>query len=287
MQYYACLFIMLFINFLHKPNHHKMKKSVLLFIFILLLSNINFGQKWTYSSGGNVFDGQYKTSSIVGTGGEFPYNNPVFVVNLFENEQLNVYLSDAGFAGCDNKVAYIKFDNSEELLTFEITTNQNQDIWFLKANSREKEASISIIDLLEKIKGHKTMYIRLYSDCNQSDYKFSLTGSSMAINFVASDYINNLKDRELKMKETLTAISSGLPFKTKAKYQARILYDQKSNAFYKDFILSEGEEIICSDYSAANKFCVIKKATTLVLPVDSVFYIDKLGVNLNFIEKVE
>lgn len=278
---------MLFINFLHKPNHHKMKKSVLLFVFILLLSNINFGQKWTYSSGGNVFDGQYKTSSIVGTGGEFPYNNPVFVVNLFENEQLNVYLSDAGFAGCDNKVAYIKFDNSEELLTFEITTNQNQDIWFLKANSREKEASISIIDLLEKIKGHKTMYIRLYSDCNQSDYKFSLTGSSMAINFVASDYINNLKDRELKMKETLTAISSGLPFKTKAKYQARILYDQKSNAFYKDFILSEGEEIICSDYSAANKFCVIKKATTLVLPVDSVFYIDKLGVNLNFIEKVE
>lgn len=278
---------MLFINFLHKPNHHKMKKSVLLFVFILLLSNINFGQKWTYSSGGNVFDGQYKTSSIVGTGGEFPYNNPVFVVNLFENEQLNVYLSDAGFAGCDNKVAYIKFDNSEELLTFEITTNQNQDIWFLKANSREKEASISIIDLLEKIKGHKTMYIRLYSDCNQSDYKFSLTGSSMAINFVASDYINNLKDRELKMKETLAAISSGLPFKTKAKYQARILYDQKSNAFYKDFILSEGEEIICSDYSAANKFCVIKKATTLVLPVDSVFYIDKLGVNLNFIEKVE
>ena len=96
---------MLFINFLHKPNHHKMKKSVLLFVFILLLSNINFGQKWTYSSGGNVFDGQYKTSSIVGTGGEFPYNNPVFVVNLFENEQFNVYLSYAGFAGCDNNLS--------------------------------------------------------------------------------------------------------------------------------------------------------------------------------------
>lgn len=264
-----------------------MKKNIILIVFVLFISNNNYGQKWTYSSGGNVFDGQYKTSSIIGTGGEFPYNKPIFVVNLFEKDQLNVYIGDAGFAGCDNKIAFIKFDKSEELYTFDITTNQNKDIWFLKEDYRRKETSISIIDFLEKLKNHNILYIRLYSDCNQSDYKFSLSGSSVAINYVVSDYINKLKEIELKKEKDLELITSGKSFKTKAKYRARILYEQKSNAFYKDFILTEGEEIICSDYSAENKFCVIKKATTLIIPVDSVFYIDKLGVNLNFLEKIE
>jgi hypothetical protein len=264
-----------------------MKNNVFLIVFVLILSNNNYGQKWTYSSGGNVFDGQYKTSSIIGTGGEFPYNNPIFVVNLFENEKLNVYVGDAGFAGCDNKIAYIKFDNSEELYTFNISTNQNKDIWFLNEDYRKKETSISIIDFLEKLKNHNILYIRLYSDCNQRDYKFSLSGSSVAINYVVSDYINKLKESEIQKEETLKFISSGKSFKTKAKFRARILYEQKSNAFYKDFILEEGEEIICSDYSPDNKFCVIKKATTLLIPVDSVFYINKFGVNLSFVEKIE
>ena len=36
---------------------------------------IGFGQSWKYSSGGNDFDGTYRTSSVTGSGNDYPYNS--------------------------------------------------------------------------------------------------------------------------------------------------------------------------------------------------------------------
>ena len=43
---------------------------------------IGFGQSWRYSSQGNDFDGKYRTSSIVGTGNDYPYNSPRLVAQI-------------------------------------------------------------------------------------------------------------------------------------------------------------------------------------------------------------
>jgi hypothetical protein len=277
-----------------------MKKYILLLSPILFLFNFGYAQKWTYSSGWNVFDGKYKTSSIVGTGGEFPYTKPILVVNVFEDESLNVYVSDAGYAGCDNKIVYIKFDNSDILYHFSVTTNSNNDVWFLKETSYGNN-NISIVELLEKMKIHNTLYLRLYSDCNQSDYKFSLSGSTTAINYVTSTFIVKYreqeliaekirKDEEAKKNEKIRIkelVLNGATFKTRTKNKARILYEPKNYMFYKDYILPKSEEIICSDYSNDKQFCVIKKATTINIPSDSIFYIDELNIDLDYIELIE
>ena len=63
-----------------------MKKII--FIAILLRQIMVSAQNWSFESGGNVFDGKYKTSSIKGKGTDFPYNNPLLVINLFKNESL-------------------------------------------------------------------------------------------------------------------------------------------------------------------------------------------------------
>jgi len=85
-----------------------MNKHILLLFPCIIISNYLIAQKWTYSSGVDPFDGKYKTSSIIGTGGEFPYTNPQFVINLFNDDQLNVYIANAGYAGCSGNLALHK-----------------------------------------------------------------------------------------------------------------------------------------------------------------------------------
>lgn len=264
-----------------------MKRIILTFFISLIIITYTIGQKWTYSSGGNAFDGQYKTSSITGTGGKFPYNKPVFVVNLFENNQLNVYLSQAGYAGCDNKIAYIKFDNDSKLYTFGISTNSDRDVWFLQKDYKNEQSSLSIPTLLEKLKIHNKFYVRLSGDCGQNDYEFSLLGSSVAIDYVTSDYFDKQKKNDEKKQRIIEMISSGNSYKTIAYYNASILYEPKSSSFYKSITLKKGEKIIFSGYSIDKEFCILEKATTVELPEDTIFYISKSAINLETVEKVE
>lgn len=157
-----------------------MKKLILLlgFVFFTLSSNC---QIWTYKSGGNAFDGTYRTSSIIGKGDEFPYNDPVFVINVFRNEvnNPNIYLTNVPYAGCDNKSAKIVFDAEDRIYYFSVKTNEETDSWFLHLYSQEE-----FDDFIKNIKAHSKMSIRLQSDCVKYDCVFSLNGSTAAINFV-------------------------------------------------------------------------------------------------------
>ena len=76
---------------------------------------IGFGQSWTFNSGGNDFDGKYKTSSVVGTGTDYPYDSPRLVINFFEDtEQINFYIADAGyFSSSSNTSVQLSFSNEK------------------------------------------------------------------------------------------------------------------------------------------------------------------------------
>lgn len=271
-----------------------MKRNAITIVIGLLVLELLDGQKWNYRSDESAFDGKYRICYVMGSGNEFPYNNPLFVVNLLENNRLNVYLQDVGYAGCDNKMAYIKFDNDSKVYTFKVLTNSDRDTWFLQENIRNSQPSLYMIELLEKLKAHNKVYVRLSSDCGQNDFMFPLLGSSVAINYVASDYIKKQKqillskqNEEEKKKRLIELISSGDTFKTKAYYNASLYYEPNTSSICWDLNLTTDEEIIFSHYSNDKDFCILEKATTIDLPKDSIFYISKSCVNLDFIERIE
>ena len=120
--------------------YRNMKRIFLLLLF-LLTGLILKSQVWTYEQGGTVFDGKYKTSSVIGKGSEFPYESPVFVINVFRGDTANpnIYLSRVPCACCDNLRALLKFDNEDDVYNNVIvTTNAEKDEWFLQFNNSIK-----------------------------------------------------------------------------------------------------------------------------------------------------
>jgi hypothetical protein len=177
-----------------------MKKMIFTTI-LLVTSLLVFCQNWSYNNGGNAFDGKYKYAQVVGSGGEFPYNNPIFTINYFENSNdLNLYFSKVGYAGCDGKEISIKFDSDDNIYTFDVSSNSDKDTWFISFYSWH-EYKINEIELLERFMKYSSFDVRISSDCGQSDYKFSLSGSTNAIKYVAKEWLEKKKEEQLKEKE--------------------------------------------------------------------------------------
>lgn len=185
----------------------------------MMLPSVIYPQSWNYEKGGNPFDGKYKTASIIGIGSEFPYQRPMFVVNVFEGKtgEPNLYLAKVPCACCDNSEVKVKFDDVENIYTLHTHTNENKDVWFLNFESGaigtknvqydtqkqkwviwsqkydrwieyDKSKEVPEISPLEgfikDMKSHSKMYVRLTNECLKYDCEFSLSGSTAAINFV-------------------------------------------------------------------------------------------------------
>jgi len=149
-------------------------------LFILLFTSISYSQSWKYSTFESDFDGSYKLARVYGTGGEFPYKNPDLVVLRYSTGSINIYISDAGYSGCDNKKVKFKFNNDDEIYTTSsVGGGANNDSWFINSMN-----DISERQLLEKFTKHNSVSVRLISNCSSKDYKFSLSGSTKALNNV-------------------------------------------------------------------------------------------------------
>ena len=149
-------------------------------LFILLFTSISYSQSWKYNTFESDFDGSYKLARVYGTGGEFPYKNTDLVVLRYSTGSINIYISDAGYSGCDNKKVKFKFNNDDEIYTTSsVGGGTNNDSWFINSMN-----DISEIQLLEKFTKHNSVSVRLISNCSSKDYKFSLSGSTKALNNV-------------------------------------------------------------------------------------------------------
>jgi hypothetical protein len=169
-----------------------MKNSISLLItaFILLVSLNLTGQTWRYEESGNAFDGKYKTAYVKGKGGKFPYETPTFVVNRFNDEySLNLYFSGVGYAGCENNYIKIKFDSEEPIYMYFVNPDKANETWFIDKTLKDTDLSVNMYALLDKMRTHTTMHVRVGNDCFTHDYSFPLSGSTKAINFVAKDLI--------------------------------------------------------------------------------------------------
>lgn len=187
-----------------------MKKIVL--ILILINTTYLFAQNWEFKSGGNAFDGKYKTSSIKGKGTDYPYNNPLLVINLFREESLNFYIADAGYFQdlSETDVVWI-FNNAPETLykSYNLSKSDDSKILFFEdfKNSLTNE-SLSKIEFIEKLKTANKVSVRIKNNYGKNDISFSLRGSTKAIDYVVSKkFKNNLiayqKEIEKIAKERL------------------------------------------------------------------------------------
>ena len=99
-------------------------------LFIPIFVN---GQAWKYKEGNDPFDGKYRTSYVIGKGFDFPYTEPLFVINLFSanSSQPNIALTSVPSSGCDNNTVFIKFDDDPEIFTPKVSASNDNEYWFL------------------------------------------------------------------------------------------------------------------------------------------------------------
>lgn len=163
-----------------------------LIILLILIPFSLSAQKWVYKIEKNAFDGDYKYAYVTGKGGKFPYHDPNLVINYFtKSGSLNIYINDAGYSGCDDSKIYFKFDNQEDVLFCDASSNDENDIWFFTFDNDQ-----AIKAMLDVMKKSKIIHVRLKSECYQADYEFSLTGSTVAIDFVCKEFFEELKNKE-------------------------------------------------------------------------------------------
>jgi len=253
-----------------------MKKNI---IIPLLLVMLNVNSQWKYNSGEDKFDGKYRTASVIGNGYEFPYKNPILVINYFEGSNyLNIYLDNCGYSGCDNNQIQIIFDDNKTLYEFDVSSDKNNEVWFLKGN---------VDNLLISLKKFNIAYVRIESSCMSRKFKFSLLQSTKAINYVLELYNKDLEKQELLINEKLkkqelliNEINKGILCKGKLKYNASIFYEPKIDCIdnTQNFI-KINEFINFYKNPNINDFYVITETNEIIF--DTIYYISKYSIDLN------
>ena len=197
-------------------------RRILLLIFFITLSFESFSQ-WSYKTVKTDFDGTYKRAIVVGSGGEFPYKNPYLVVRYGEEIGLEIYISDAGYSGCDNRQVFFKFNGDDEKYKSQyVNEGANSESWFVQSLE-----NITFYELLNKFMNHSSVSIRLRNDCGRKDYRFSLSGSSKAIRYVIPSKIltDELEKIRLKRKKEIEKIELEKKSKAIQLKQVKRLFD--------------------------------------------------------------
>ena len=170
-----------------------MRRKILLLFFITLTFK-SFSQ-WSFKTVKSDFDGTYKRAIVVGSGGEYPYKNPYLVVRYGKENGLDIYISDAGYSGCDNRQVFFKFNGDDEKYKSKyVNEGANSDSWFISSLE-----NFTLFQLIEKFKKHSYVSVRLINDCSLKDYRFSLNGSTKAIDYVISNTEVDSKIKELRI----------------------------------------------------------------------------------------
>lgn len=163
--------------------------KTLLSLSALLITLTLTAQSWTFSEGGNAFDGKYKTSSVIGKGTNYPYTKPSLVINKFEGEEnINFYISGGGYFQEKTGISVLwVFDNEPNKIysTYDWTISSDGKILFFREfNNPDGVARLKPIDIIDRLTLANKVTVRMKDDYGSNDIVFSLSGSSKAINSV-------------------------------------------------------------------------------------------------------
>lgn len=199
-----------------------MKNLIIIFTLFAFTLQSN-SQSWKKSSGGDAFDGKYRTSSVRGSGGDFPYENPTLVVNKFDSGSLNFYISGAGYwqSGTGVSVRWV-FSNEPNTIysTYDFSFSSDGKIIFLEEfnNPVNDAIKLSKKEFIKKLQVASNVQVRIENDYGSNSMRFSLSGSTNAINFVLPNLAKDLEDIEkaneikiegLKVQDSLVEVAYG------------------------------------------------------------------------------
>jgi hypothetical protein len=286
-------------------------KTKCIFIAFLIAVAINIHcQTWKYDSLETASNGKFELATVTGKGFVYPYTEPLLGISCFEKGELNIFITKVECACCDNLNAIIRFDKSGEPYVYKVKTNNNKDTWYIGWVGFG-----DLKELLNNIKSHKTMNVRLKSDCSQSDFEFLLSGSSLAVNNVSTDYLNHLEElekekarlaklaEERQRKEQLL-ISEGLKIACISGDTINYVFYTYTSAidslstidsipkYYEingdSLQLQVNETILFSDCTDTTDYCILHKASSYEFyDSDTIFYIYKKSIDINTIMEIE
>ena len=166
-----------------------MKRTILFFVVAIfgILPLQSNAQKWKYGKE-DTYDGRIYYAMLT-SNKAFSSELACLVVNKSKNG-VNIYIIGSGKDGNWCKAGF-KFDDGEKI-EFDIDSiNQNEQFWGIKDYRSEIVGPYNT--LIKKLKKSKFVFVRLYCHggetspdyvSSSNDYKFILTGSSNAINYV-------------------------------------------------------------------------------------------------------
>ena len=218
-------------------------KKLYILLFTIGFAINSYAQSWTFDSGGNDFDGKYKASSIKGSASNYPYNNPYLVINYFEkDDSLNFYINGAGYYSDSSDVSVLWVFNNEKEVIYETTTrslsSDGKQVFFREFKSPKSGEFLSVYEFIDKLKKASSVSVRVEGKFDKNDIKFSLRGSSKAINYVIpaekmKSQINLIKLRRSIAKEKSRRKDSIKNFQRTLKGNLRKISDIKNLALKK------------------------------------------------------
>lgn len=180
-----------------------MKINKIIFLLICLLTTFSYSQTWKFESGKDSFDGNYRTSYVVGKS-DFPYDKPILSINIFNEKDMNFYISSSGYYPTEDDVkVLLKFNNETNTIYTSnyISLSKDKKTIFLYYFKDDKNQDYSRHDIIEKIKKASNLRVRIITDFGDKDLYFSLVGSSKSIDYIYSDeYLKILEAKKAKRK---------------------------------------------------------------------------------------
>ena len=173
-----------------------------LYILFLVFPFYISSQTWEFKNAYNDFDGAFKVASQIASIGTNSIYKPRLVINsVNDGLTTNFYITDYGLVFDDLSV-WLKFDNDDILYYARTTLSDDGKTIFIRDARDDDDDIFSKLELYKKLESASRISIRVQDKYSKNDYRFSLKGSSKAINQVVdfNSQIENIKLAK-KLKE--------------------------------------------------------------------------------------
>lgn len=191
-----------------------LKKIVVLILFLNFIKT--YSQNWHYESGTDSFDGNYRTSYVIGKG-DFPYNTPELCINVYNEKDLNFYISSSGYYPTENDIkVMLQFNNEPNIIYTSnfVSLSKDKETIFLVSFKNELDSTYNKHQIIKKLKKGSSLNLRIVTDFGDKNIYFSLKNSSKSIDFIYSNkyltYLEQQENEQIKIAKERKKISDSI-----------------------------------------------------------------------------
>jgi hypothetical protein len=193
-----------------------MQLRFLLTIFLISFNLTTICSQWKFFQVNDPFDGLYEYGKISGVSDDSTYRKPIlYVANSANRYDFNIYIGNIGYTGCSYSSISVVFQNDNEVLEFDSSSNLDNDVAFLDLPSLNpkkysfryipifndvsrsgpsEDELIKFKKLINLLRTKERIYMRYRSNCGTINIEFSLAGINSILNNLLANQLNDLED---------------------------------------------------------------------------------------------